>query len=55
MGGLIAQSQSLGLRIDSSFDANMEELRGHFASLVGLSLVDAADGGTLEGGTRDHE
>ena len=55
MGGLIAQSHSLGLRIDSSFDANMEELRGHFASLVGLSLVDAADDGTLEGGTRDHE
>ena len=55
MGGLIAQSQSLGLRVDSSFDANMEELRGHFASLVGLSLVDAADDGALEGGTRDHE
>lgn len=40
MGGLIAQSQQLGLRVDSSFDSEAQALSGHFAELFGLSLSD---------------
>lgn len=40
MGGLVARSPSLGLRVDASFDSAAEELSGHFAELFGLSLSD---------------
>lgn len=40
MGGLVALSPSLGLRVDSSFDSAAQELSGHFAELFGLSLSD---------------
>lgn len=40
LGGLIAQSQSMGLRVDASFDSEAAALSGHFAELFGLSLAD---------------
>ena len=40
LGGLIAESQELGLYLDSTFDTALEELDGHFAELFGLSLSD---------------
>lgn len=40
LGGLVAESASLGLRVDATFDDAMEELSGHFAELFGLSLSD---------------
>lgn len=40
LGGLVAESPSLGRRVDSTFDSAMEELNGHFAELFGLSLSD---------------
>ena len=40
MGGLVARSASLGLRVDGSFDSAAQELSGHFAELFGLSLAD---------------
>ena len=40
LGGLIAESPDLGLRVDSSFDSAAGELSGHFAELFGLSLSD---------------
>ena len=40
MGGLVAQSASLGRRVDASFDSAMADLSGHFAELFGLSLAD---------------
>ena len=40
MGGLVAESPDLGLRVDSSFDSAAGELSGHFAELFGLSLSD---------------
>ena len=40
MGGLVARSASLGLRVDASFDSAARELSGHFAELFGLSLSD---------------
>ena len=40
MGGLVAESPDLGLRVDASFDSAAEELSGHFAELFGLSLSD---------------
>ena len=43
LGGLILESDSLRLRLDASYDTAMEELSGHFASLVGLSLAAPAD------------
>lgn len=42
LGGLVAESASLGLRVDATFDNAMEELSGHFAELFGLSLSDDA-------------
>ena len=39
MGGLVARSLSLGLRVDASFDCAAQELSGHFAELFGLSLA----------------
>ena len=39
MGGLVARSPSLGLRVDASFDSAAQELSGHFAELFGLSLA----------------
>ena len=39
MGGLVARSPSLGLRVDASFDCAAQELSGHFAELFGLSLA----------------
>jgi vacuolar-type H+-ATPase subunit E/Vma4 len=41
LGGLIAESTALGLRVDSSFDSRLTELNGHFAELFGISLSDA--------------
>lgn len=52
LGGLILGSQSLRRRLDASYDTAAEELRGHFASLVGLSLADGPDAGTVEGGAQ---
>lgn len=43
MGGLVAESPDLGLRVDSSFDSAAEELSGHFAELFGLSLADESE------------
>ena len=43
LGGLVAESPSLGLRCDSSFDSALEALEGHFAELFGLSLSDVSD------------
>ena len=40
MGGLIAESASLGRQADASFDSAMADLSGHFAELFGLSLAD---------------
>ena len=40
LGGLIAESPDLVLRVDSSFDSAAGELSGHFAELFGLSLSD---------------
>ena len=40
LGGLIAESPELGLRVDSSFDSAAGDLSGHFAELFGLSLSD---------------
>ncbi|WP_297209728.1 V-type ATP synthase subunit E [uncultured Flavonifractor sp.] len=40
LGGLVALSPGLGLRVDNSFDSAAEELAGHFAELFGLSLSD---------------
>ena len=40
LGGLVALSPSLGLRVDASFDSAAQELSGHFAELFGLSLSD---------------
>lgn len=40
VGGLIAESQRLGLWVDSTYDSAMAELSGHFAELFGLSLAD---------------
>ena len=39
MGGLVAESPDLGLRVDASFDCAAQELSGHFAELFGLSLA----------------
>ena len=39
LGGLVAESSSLGRRVDSTFDSALEELNGHFAELFGLSLA----------------
>lgn len=43
MGGLVAESPDLGLRVDASFDSAAEELSGHFAELFGLSLSDESE------------
>ena len=43
MGGLVAESPDLGLRVDSSFDSAAGELSGHFAELFGLSLSDESE------------
>ena len=43
MGGLVAESPALGLRVDASFDSAAEELSGHFAELFGLSLSDESE------------
>ncbi|MBS6216263.1 MAG: V-type ATP synthase subunit E [Clostridiales bacterium] len=52
LGGLILESDSLRLRLDASYDTAMEELSGHFASLVGLSLAAPADEIPEEGGAQ---
>lgn len=52
LGGLILESNSLRLRLDASYDTAMEELSGHFASLVGLSLAAPADEIPEEGGAQ---
>ena len=39
LGGLVAESPSLGRRVDSTFDSALAELNGHFAELFGLSLA----------------
>ena len=43
MGGLVAESPDLGLRVDASFDSAAEELSGHFAELFGLCLSDESE------------
>ena len=43
MGGLVAESPDLGLRVDASFDSAAVELSGHFAELFGLSLSDESE------------
>ena len=43
MGGPVAESPDLGLRVDASFDSAAEELSGHFAELFGLSLSDESE------------
>lgn len=40
LGGLVAESQALGLRADASFDSQAQALSGHFAELFGISLAD---------------
>ena len=52
LGGLILESDSLRLRLDASYDTAMEELSGHFASSVGLSLAAPADEIPEEGGAQ---
>lgn len=42
-GGLIAESLSLGLRLDASFDSAVAALDGHFAELFGISVSDLSD------------
>ena len=43
IGGLVALCPELGIRADCSFDAQLEELGGHFAEIFGLSLSDDLD------------
>jgi vacuolar-type H+-ATPase subunit E/Vma4 len=45
IGGLAVRCPQLGVRIDCSFDAQLEELSGHFAETFGLSLSDELDEG----------
>lgn len=45
IGGLAVRCPQLGIRIDCSFDAQLEELSGHFAETFGLSLSDDLDEG----------
>lgn len=40
LGGLMAESDELGVFLDATFDSAMEDLNGHFAELFGLSLSD---------------
>lgn len=40
LGGLAVRCPQLGVRVDASFDAQLEELSGHFAETFGLSLSD---------------
>ena len=40
LGGLIVEAPELGLRVDASFDSRLQELRGRFAELFGISLAD---------------
>ena len=50
LGGLVAESEQLGLRVDSSFDSAAGELSGHFAELFGISLSDddSPEGGNAQ-------
>lgn len=48
LGGLMAESQALGLRVDSSFDSTAAELSGHFAELCGISLSEELENDTQE-------
>lgn len=43
IGGLAVRCAQLSIRIDCSFDAQLEELNGHFAEIFGLSLSDDLD------------
>lgn len=45
IGGLAVRCPQLGIRIDCSFDSELEELSGHFAETFGLSLSDDLDEG----------
>lgn len=45
LGGLIAESPSLGRRVDATFTTAKHELDGHFAELFGLSLGDELEEG----------
>jgi vacuolar-type H+-ATPase subunit E/Vma4 len=45
IGGLAVRCPQLGVRIDCSFDSQLEELSGHFAETFGLSLSDELDEG----------
>lgn len=46
----MAESEQLGLRVDSSFDSAAGELSGHFAELFGISLSDddSPEGGNAQ-------
>jgi len=41
IGGLNVRCPKLGIRVDCSFDAQLEEMSGHFAEIFGLSLSDS--------------
>ena len=43
IGGLAVRCPQLGIRVDCSFDTELEELGGHFAETFGLSLSDDLD------------
>lgn len=43
LGGLVIRCPELGLRMDCSFDARLEELSGQFVEQFGLSLADGLD------------
>ena len=43
VGGLAVRCPQLGIRVDCSFDTELEELSGHFAETFGLSLSDDLD------------
>lgn len=43
VGGLAIRCPELGIRVDCSFDTELEELGGHFAETFGLSLSDDLD------------
>ena len=40
LGGLIVEAPELGLRVDSTFDSRLQELRGRFAELFHISLTE---------------
>ncbi len=43
IGGLAIRCPEMGIRVDCTFDTELEELSGHFAETFGLSLSDDLD------------